>query len=486
MNYRRKYLSFFIFLALSSMLFSQAATGTYVMDKNIIEYPENIENSLQKLNSLSSGTDSSFVIVHLGDSHVQMGVFGNQMKKNLQPLFGDAGDGILYPYSACKSVGPTNLKSTFSGTWTNNNILRDQKNIAIGVCGYGLKTTELTSAFKFEYTPDNTIHKTSKITKIRIYHGKNNYQVVLNKNIKTGSVKLITEFEGFDITEITSPASYSDLYFTLSKTMESQSEFIFFGIEFEGFENKGITYHQCGVVGAQFLHLTRYSPLLFEQLKALNPDLIILSYGSNESYISGYNFEVYNTEINQFIQDLKTALPNAEILISSTPDTRSNNLYPENTQEINKQLREIAQKNAASFWDLNAAMGGDGSMVLWHRSGLANNDKLHFSYAGYRLQANLLSLALLNSLNSIYPNLVSTDNVMLAIDPKFVPTKKPISDTGKTINSQGIIYTIKKGDTLYKISLENNCSIESIKKANNLESDTIKIGEKLIIIPGDK
>lgn len=49
-----------------------------------------------------------------------------------------------------------------------------------------------------------------------------------------------------------------------------------------------------------------------------------------------------------------------------------------------------------------------------------------------------------------------------------------------------LIHTVKAGDSLYVISLRYNVSIESIKKANNLSSDLIYIGQDLIIpLPGD-
>ena len=46
-----------------------------------------------------------------------------------------------------------------------------------------------------------------------------------------------------------------------------------------------------------------------------------------------------------------------------------------------------------------------------------------------------------------------------------------------------ISYTVKKGDTLYKISNEFNVSINTIKKLNNLNSDSLIVGQKLIIKP---
>ena len=41
------------------------------------------------------------------------------------------------------------------------------------------------------------------------------------------------------------------------------------------------------------------------------------------------------------------------------------------------------------------------------------------------------------------------------------------------------VHTVKKGDTLYKISRQYNISVASIKSANNLKSNIIKPNQKL-------
>src|SRR5690554_4966897 len=50
-----------------------------------------------------------------------------------------------------------------------------------------------------------------------------------------------------------------------------------------------------------------------------------------------------------------------------------------------------------------------------------------------------------------------------------------------SVSSEYIVYTIKPGDSLYKISHENNISILELRKANNIWTDTIFIGQRLLI-----
>ncbi len=454
------------------------------LGKNIIENPKGLERTFLKLKSIKDGKDSILVVVHFGDSHVQMGHFSGKIKQNLQYEFGDCGDGILFPYSACKSIGPRNLKSQFNGLWDHNNITSVPNKINIGIKGYSLRTKDTLSNFSLNYIPDTSIHKLINIKKIKIFHGNNNYQIVLNNQHSDIILPSENISSNFEISSINAPLVSSDLSFKLIKTSESQSEFIFHGIFFESDQIRGVQYHQCGVVGAQFLQLIKYSPFFMEQLIALKPNLIIFSYGSNESYLRNFDALKYKNEVSVFLEKLKKELPQIEFLFTTTPDTRSNNQFPIYTNEINNTQREIANRNNSALWDLNTIMGGENSMKIWHQNGLANNDKLHFLKSGYLIQGNLFSLSFFNAINNKFPNSIKTESLISEINNQFLSFKKNKTiEIDKSKLPKKRKYIVKKGDTMLKISNKNNCSIQSIMKANNLTTKIIKVGETFIIIP---
>lgn len=53
----------------------------------------------------------------------------------------------------------------------------------------------------------------------------------------------------------------------------------------------------------------------------------------------------------------------------------------------------------------------------------------------------------------------------------YVPKKELVTNT----------YIVKKGDTLYSIAKDLNTTVDELKKANNLTSNMISIGQKLIV-----
>lgn len=58
----------------------------------------------------------------------------------------------------------------------------------------------------------------------------------------------------------------------------------------------------------------------------------------------------------------------------------------------------------------------------------------------------------------------------------------------KTTQIETEIYTVKSGDTLYQISKKYNLTVDELKKLNNLTSNTLSIGQKLYVkkIPSEK
>ena len=57
----------------------------------------------------------------------------------------------------------------------------------------------------------------------------------------------------------------------------------------------------------------------------------------------------------------------------------------------------------------------------------------------------------------------------------------PIEDTTIDIPSEGNTYTVKSGDTLYSIAKRYNVSVDELKRVNKLTSNTLNINQELII-----
>ena len=84
--------------------------------------------------------------------------------------------------------------------------------------------------------------------------------------------------------------------------------------------------------------------------------------------------------------------------------------------------------------------------------------------------------ALQNSTLRIGQNLKIRTNETLEVEECFGTDYVPLNDNPNTIN-----YTVKKGDSLYKIANNFNTSVSDIVRINNLNSNNLSIGQVLKI-----
>lgn len=88
-----------------------------------------------------------------------------------------------------------------------------------------------------------------------------------------------------------------------------------------------------------------------------------------------------------------------------------------------------------------------------------------------------------NDLDStlIYPNdVLAVSNASTAVKPTKTETKPAATETAVKPASTST-YTVKSGDSLWKIGQKYSVSITALKKQNNLSSDIIRIGQVLSI-----
>ena len=162
---------------------------------------------------------------------------------------------------------------------------------------------------------------------------------------------------------------------------------------------QGAVYFPVGVNGALASFLLKIPErLLADQLQAVDPDLVILAFGTNEARTFEPEARLLSEQMATLIARVRRAVPAAFVVVVGPPDqarrTRSGRLAAVPARELVSRAFEIAaRQEGALFIDLAEAMGGEGAIRAWSaaRPALVQEDLVHFTSAGYLRLARLLA-----------------------------------------------------------------------------------------------
>ncbi len=422
-------------------------------DKNDIQNTSALVAFYERLYQLEQTKQGNLNIVHIGDSHIQADLFTAQMRNKMQDSFGNAGFGFTFPYSVAKTNNSAPIRFTASGDFQSVRNLYADTSKPVGLSGIALETKSNNFAIQLEVkdpkynftrlkiiTPQNAdlfdVSVSSKNTIIetkvpkRVTHKvkpgevlggiADKYNVSLkalkkanglkSDLIRDGKVLTIpskqlqprfitkTEFVPIDL----SPTIFSNDFQTekpLNKIAivpnQQINEFALNGLIL-GNNQAGVTYSGIGVNGAKSSDYNKF-PLFFEQLKALQPDLIIISLGTNESF-DKQTTDQYFSQLDQMIASIKSKTPLATILVTTPPPSVLHRKYS-NTfiEDYAQKIKSSAHETGYAVWDLFEVFGGNKNIFKNAAKGLMARDKVHYSKIGYEKQADLFFEAFLQS-----------------------------------------------------------------------------------------
>ena len=168
-----------------------------------------------------------------------------------------------------------------------------------------------------------------------------------------------------------------------------------------------VTYIDKEVNGDTCLTFTH--PDRIAEIAALKPELLILSFGTNESHNRRYNVNVHYNQMDELVKLLQDSLPNVSILLTTPPGSyesfrqrRRRRTYAVNprTATASETIRRYAKEHRLLVWDMYDVVGGKRrACVNWTEAKLMRPDHVHYLPEGYILQGNLLYQALINAYN---------------------------------------------------------------------------------------
>ena len=345
-----------------------------------IENPAALANFFQALSLVRSGRRIEPVrVMHFGDSHVAADVLTAEIRENLQNQFGDGGPGYLVPTNPM-ATRRRGVSSGATAGWQIEGIGgRMEADNIYGLAGINLFTNR----------PNERIWVETLANHFEVYYvrepGAGTIDItldgvtVLDKPMSLAARGTATEYFAFD-----SPADANHRV-EIHTLRPGKTRIL--GIVAERVA-PGVSYDVLGINGARVSRILTWNGSAFAaELSQRKPDLIILAYGTNEIADADWTPSSYRRLLKSVIQRLKSAAPQASILLYAPPDRGDLPLAAARMSSMIETQRSVAAESGVAFWSAFDAMGGSGSMNAWLGRGWAQADRVHLTRPGYDLIA---------------------------------------------------------------------------------------------------
>ncbi len=366
------------------------------------------------LDSLRGGKDTVLTIVHLGDSHIQAGNYSGRLMRLLQQQFGNAGRGWIAPFKLSRTNEPDDyFISSVIREWTAGRCIQPVRKCPIGPGGIGIQSVSPSINFDIIMAPNNGAGYS--FNQVVIYRGEKSMPMLPAGGMKDSVETALSPEPSVagviaDTFRISCMVDTLQLQSTRRKpgtdTLLPASSFrnLYYGFNLTN-SKPGVLCHSVGVNGAMYSSYTDEGYV--EKLALLNPSLLIVSLGTNETFGRRFNSAAFASQITTFLSLVKKHMPDAAILLTTPPEcykkvyVKKKRTYVrnENTERAAKTIVDVARREGVACWDLFSATGGKSSCTKWHKAGLMGRDRVHFTKEGYMEQGTLLYRAMMQTYN---------------------------------------------------------------------------------------
>ena len=468
-------------------------------DLNAIQFYR--RDAIERFFQAWTAADSSRVsILHLGDSHIQPDIFPGVLRKRFQELLGPGGRGLMFPFSTAKTYSSVAYASSHQGAWTASRSIEPLPKYTLGVCGATCRTNDSTASFSIRFSEPIPAHYNA----LRIFCKKSPFSYSIWISTDEGEELYRADIEGdlspyIEINNL--PPLQNGFSIRVEKTSPIQEEFEFYGMSLESSLPGGVVIHSAGIGGARY-NAPLYQKLFLNHLPVLDPDLVILDYGTNDYLYDDQIKPELEHEIVQIISNIRAVAPNTCILLTTTQDMMRKGRKLQSGERFSDLIRNIARAQNCAFYDWFWISGGNNSINKWVGSGLAQQDMIHLTKKGYTLKGELLFDAFLRTQSVLlddeaYDSLVfSMDSIRKALIPVVdstadstnlnlatvrAPQKKVVSYAPQVKKKQVIRHKVKSGETLSYLARKYHVTVKQIQQWNRISGTRIRIGQTLII-----
>ncbi len=349
-----------------------------------------LEHFSNALELLKQKKQKKVHIAWFGDSFSEGDVVLGVLRDSLQQTYGGMGVGFMPITAAAAKVRPT-IGHTFAN-WRNYSVLDKAKStIGLGISGEAWVPQ---GASTVSYNTVRFAGGQTRLESVKYWYSdaKAGASVSISLDHAVTQPGKLSQDSGkvHSLAIIAGGADYINA--------EWKGKVRLYGASLEG--DYGVYLDNFSLRGNPGRKLQQINENLLKQFAALqNYDLVVLQFGLNVTTSDTKSYDFYEREMIPTVQFMQKCFPKASFLLlgvsdRSTHDENGNLVSFPTINKMTEVQKRIAETCKIAFWDTRKAMGGAGSMVTWQKSGYANSDYTHLTWAGGKKIAKLLFKAL--------------------------------------------------------------------------------------------
>lgn len=332
-------------------------------------------------------------IVQLGDSHTAADFFSGKLRERFQADYGNGGIGFIPPTNiAGQRIANVQYQSDKKAWILLSSRKDNDPDFPLG----GFISEPQAKWAKLQLSENPVTQQRYQLQ--ALYKAPTTAQV----NVQSSTSKILSLSQTQGKWQFSNPTTMT---FPVSITV-SKSQPVKFGGWLITNQQPGVMLSSLGINGATINMMDKWGTQWTETLGQLNPDMVILAYGTNEAFNNTFDLSAYRQQLTDKIRQIRQQAPNSTILLigpsdsiknKEAPDCRSQ--QPQWLSDIVRIQKEVAQQERTLFWDWRDYMGGECSIKAWSLYELARPDGVHLSREGYESSANTLYSQLTTLMN---------------------------------------------------------------------------------------
>ncbi|MDF7667266.1 SGNH/GDSL hydrolase family protein [Orbaceae bacterium ESL0727] len=361
---------------------------TNTPNANLLDFGDpNVKQFITRLNTVKQRDNQVVTITQFGDSHTAADLFTGEFRHLMQNKYGNAGIGWITPIFV---KGQYNMEVKWKSANWELFSSRTNTGLDFPMGGFIAKPTKDNATIQIlPNAADNQLWQARLTFKTmsRSYNALSIYDAN-NQPVNVSYDSKVNQWKTLSTTA------------KMPLTIKSAKDVELGGIWLTRDKQPGVIVSAIATNGARQSIWQKWDINWFRELAATQSDLVILAYGTNESFDKTLNLEEYRQNLINNIRLIRKTLPNAVILLISPPDTLTNgDVAPPMLQAIKDTQKQIAKSEKTLFWDWQKAMGGKFVIKQWLRQGLARPDLVHQTPQGYKESAKIFYFDLIEFLD---------------------------------------------------------------------------------------